>query len=173
MQNSFGVEVETSNLETDIAVLEEAMSENSDVSAQNVLGYCHYYGIGVEIDKEKAKALFRKGCDAGDDMAMCAMGVIYDKAGRFDTAVIELGNSEAMVWLSRCYHCADGVEEDENNAFSLISSATKAGNEEAETILTSYIMHGIGTGENEEKASAMLHRLCASGNALATKSLAL
>lgn len=161
-----------------IPVLEEATRGNSEFSAHGVLGYCHYYGVGVETNKKKAKELFRKGCDAGDGMSMYAMGIVNYEKGRYDTAVTlftkaaKLGNSGGSFWLGLCYWFGSGVSSDENKCIQLSSEAAEAGNEEAETMLAVYSRLGVGMGRDKRKEKAALERSCARGNALATMMLA-
>lgn len=52
-----------------------------------------------------------------------------------------------------------------------MSSAAEEDSEYAEVHLATYFMYGIGTAKDERRAIAMLHRLSASGNGLASMNL--
>jgi len=169
----------TSDIETAADVLKERSRNDSDFSAQSVLGYCYYYGIGVKKREKKAIDLFQNGCIAGDSMAFYAMGVLNFRADKIDKAVTllskaaNLGNTGATLWLAVCYQFGYGVEKNAKKTFKLISSAAKSGNEDAEGCLPLFFVNGIGTTKNERKAFELLHRSSARGNALASCMLAL
>lgn len=145
-------------METAISVLEEAVLENS--SARSVLGYCHLFGVGVEINEEKEITFFQDGCG----MSICAMGAVDYEAGRFDEAVSrftqasDLESTEAMLRLATCYRCEDGIERDDNRAFQTTSSAADEGNKDAVVSLAVYFMEGIGTRKDRRKATSIFLR---------------
>lgn len=160
------------------AILQNAV-QAGNLSAQNVLAYCKYYGIGVAKDEKAAAELYQLGSDAGDVTAKYSLGAVRFLENKYESAVpllteaANLGNAGAMMWLAICFQNGYGVEKDVKKAFVLTSSAANEGSQDAYTYLASYYMFGIGTEKNESKAVAMLYGLSANGNAYAAMWLSL
>lgn len=178
VRHCFVVDAQTCTVVQATKVLENAV-ENGDVSAQNVLAYCYYFGVGVKKDKNKAMALYKHGSDSGDATAMSSLGAVHFSARAFDGAVpllkmaADQGSAAGLIYLATCHRYGYGVQKNEKKAFQLTSSAAEAGNQDAQAWLASYFRSGTGTAKDERKAIAMLYGLSARGNPFASMWLAL
>lgn len=77
-RNRFDAESKASHLVIAVSILEEDLRrDNSDLSAQKVLRYCHYFRIGVEKDEEKAISPSQRGCEPGYLDSMWFLGALY------------------------------------------------------------------------------------------------
>lgn len=76
------------------------------------LGFCYYYGNGVERDYAKAFELFSEGAEKG-----CAY---------------------AMYWIGQCYHLGDGVEQDMPTAIEWNRKAAAKGNRHSQAWLAEH-----------------------------------
>jgi len=72
-RNYFDDNAHIITLQDSIQAIEDAARDNADISARSVLGYCYYFGIGVEQNVVIACQMFKEGCDAKNDMAMYAV----------------------------------------------------------------------------------------------------
>jgi len=76
------------------------------------LGFCYYYGNGVERDYAKAFELFSEGAEKG-----CAY---------------------AMYWIGQCYHLGDGVEQEMPTAIEWNRKAAAKGNRHSQAWLAEH-----------------------------------
>ena len=108
---------------------------------QNALGYCYYYGLGVERDYEKAVEWYRKSAEQGNEKAQYNMGVccssgngvIKDlvKAAEWYRKSAEQGYMSAQFNLGMRYALGDGVETDEAEAERWLRLAAEQGHPDA------------------------------------------
>ena len=96
-------------------------AERGNVEAQYELGYCYYWGEGVEENKIEAVKWYRKAAEQGNVHAQNDLGVCYangegveeDKAEavKWYRKAAEQGYSDAQDNLGYCYANGEGVEE--------------------------------------------------------------
>ena len=109
---------------------------------QNTLGYCYYYGMGVERDYEKAVEWYRKSAEQGNGKAQHNMGVCYSsgngvikdqvKAVEWYRKSAEQGWANAQFSLGMCYASGNGVEADEAEAERWLRLAAEQGHPDAQ-----------------------------------------
>ena len=109
---------------------------------QNALGYCYYYGLGVERDYEKAVEWYRKAAEQGNrkaqyNMGVCCAsgnGVIKDqvKAAEWYRKSAEQGWANAQFNLGMRYASGNGVEADEAEAERWLRLAAEHGHPDAQ-----------------------------------------
>ena len=122
------------------------------------LGRCYYYGIGVEIDYQKAEELFIEAIN-GDDQAVISEAKYYlgianeegnnSKGMRLDKAFslfIEAANSEtpyakALYKVAICYQTGKGTQQDEVKAWEYYIKASENGYPEAQYLYASKIVN--------------------------------
>jgi hypothetical protein len=81
-----------------------------------------YWGCGVQLDKEKAAALYRRAADWGHSSAQYCLGVLYSNGEGVDRDEVEAaawfhkaaeqGNPDAQVSLGLAYKTGSGVPQD-------------------------------------------------------------
>ena len=101
--------------------------------AQNNLGNLYYNGHGVKQDKNKAKELYEKACNGGNDIGCFNLGTMYEKAEGVKkdySKAIELykkscdnGYSRGCFNLGYMYEKAQGVNQDKTKAKELYKIA--------------------------------------------------
>lgn len=127
--------------------------------AQYHLGYCYYYGKGVEQDYENAVYWYTKAAGAGEAFAQKDLGDCY----AFGNGV-ERDIEKAAYWYRRSelegywlakgkaadlyynegkkYYCGEGVEQNYENAIYWFTKAAKLGNEDAQFSLGVFYYNG-------------------------------
>ena len=103
-------------------------AEQGDDSAQGMLGWCYYYGRGIEQNYTEAVYWFRKEAEQGDDSAQYMLGRCY-----YYGRGIEQNYTEAVNWyrkaaekdyakgqwnLGLCYYYGRGVDKSYADAVS-------------------------------------------------------
>ncbi|CAB4397289.1 unnamed protein product [Rhizophagus irregularis] len=120
-------------------------SKEGNSCAQNNLGYCYQYGIGIEKDDIEAFKYYLKAAKGG--------------------------SSDAENNLGDCYKNGIGISKDENKAFEWYAKAAKGGNSDAENNLSICYINGIGTEINLEKAIYWCNKAAENGNGASQYSL--
>lgn len=95
-------------------LLKEA-AEHGNLLACKDLSVCYQYGLGVELDKQKAVEWINKA--------------------------VELGDAEAMAMLALYYHIGFGVEKDDAKARELFIKAYELGDKSVKEIVRSMGLH--------------------------------
>lgn len=109
----------------------EIAANKGDAIAQNNLGTCYYYGLGVEQDYKKAVEWYRKAAEQGIEAALSNLGECYyngngveqdyEKAVEWYTKAAEQEETEAKFQLANCYSNGIGTNQDYQKAFELYS----------------------------------------------------
>ncbi|RIA89585.1 hypothetical protein C1645_771983, partial [Glomus cerebriforme] len=61
-----------------------------------MLGYCCDFGIGIDINKQKAVELYKKAANLGSKVAQYNLGIMYEKGD-----VIEKDINQAIYWYEQ------------------------------------------------------------------------
>ena len=167
--------------------------------AQYSLGYCYYWGKGVEKDEEEAIKWYRKAAEQGDADAQYELGdyygnvwsLIFDdnescrnrrydakeaakwyrKAAEQYLKAAEQGNAEAQYSLGVCYLLGNGVGIDRELAFEWFLKAAEQGNASAQYQLGEYYNYGWLGRCDSELALEWYLKAAEQGNAKAQYSL--
>lgn len=137
-----------------------AAAQNDPIALNN-LGSLYFNGIGTQINTRRAIELFEKAATAGNDSAATNLAFIYLTGGTKDSfrnqRAVELfqqasnsGNNVAKFMLGYAYYKGFVVEQNNDEAFKLIS-ATALGDsnlDEAQIVLAEMYIKGKGTVQN-------------------------
>lgn len=114
-------------------------SELGDPSAQQTLGWCYFYGYGVDINEEEAFRLFKLAADQGYVLSQYSVGYSYffgsgveqnyDEAVKYFNLAADQDLVDAWVALGKCYYYGYGVEKDFEKAAQLYQKAQDGGYE--------------------------------------------
>ena len=95
------------------------MAEQGNMSAQIIMGWCYYYGDGVQKDKVESAKWYLKAAEQGEPSAQSHIGDCYDEgdgveknmseAARWYRKAAEQGDADAQYNLGACYANGDGV----------------------------------------------------------------
>lgn len=143
-------------------MLYKQSAENGFADAQYSLGYCYYYGVGLEHDEVTAVRWLRLAAGQGVPDAQYMLGCIYydnrKVPGNFDTAyayireAAEQGVPDALYRLGvHCFY-GRGVEQDVAKARELWLKADSVGVLSARYALGALAYFGIGQDQDYAKA---------------------
>lgn len=59
------------------------LAQTGDATALTLLGFCHQFGLGTDMDEEKAKRYWEQACQAGDPTAARCLIPFLEKSGPF------------------------------------------------------------------------------------------
>ena len=117
------------------------MAEQGNMSAQIIMGWCYYYGDGVQKDKVESAKWYLKAAEQGDAKAQCNLGVCYangegvendfNEAAKWFRAAAEQGHMYAQFNLGSSYANGDGVPQDMVEAEKWYRKAAEQGYEDA------------------------------------------
>ena len=113
--------------------IEKAANQNHPIALRN-LGVLYKYGIGCELNYNKARSAFEKASKLGNDKATYSLGYLYLKGlgntkQDYKKAVAYFKKSEyhmAKHWLGVCYLKGYGVAKDIAKAKELLKTNFKA-----------------------------------------------
>ena len=118
-----------------IPLLEKA-SELGDPVGQQSLGWCYFFGYGVEQDGDKAFDLYMKAADQGYVLAEYAVGYCYyygigaeqnyDEAARYFKMAADQDLVDGWVAMGECYYYGNGVEKDFKKSAEMYQKALDA-----------------------------------------------
>jgi TPR repeat protein len=140
---------------------------NNQVNSNSIclLGYFNYYGIGIDINKQKAFDLYQKAIELENDVAQLDFANMcihvykdYDKAFELSKKLTERKNPNAMNRLGYCYENGYGTVVDTQMAFELYQKATDLENSNGVNNLGRCYEKGIGTHINMLKAFELYKR---------------
>lgn len=115
---------------------EKATAKGSAVGTFS-LAYIYEYGLGVELDINKAIELYEKSANGGYVNAMFNLGLIYlngtktkgdpTKSKFWFRKAAEMGDAEAMVYLGESYLIGDSVMQNHDEAIFWFQKSCNAG----------------------------------------------
>lgn len=138
-----------------------AQAEQGDLSAQNNLGLCYYYGDGVEEDPSQAMEWFRRAAEQGLADAQTNLGVCCQKGGteqdlaqaaEWFRRAAEQGNLYAQHNLALSYYNGEGVKKDWKQAVKWFRKAAEQG--EANSQLNLGLRYANGEGVDQDPVQA-------------------
>jgi len=125
-------------------------------------GLTYIYGIGEDINKEKAFTHFLKAAEKGSEKAMIKLGNCYlhgvfvkeniKEAIRWFNNAIEFNNLEAIMSLIEIYEKGIGIEPNYERALELAYILREINMLEGDLKLALYNAKGIGTLKSEDMA---------------------
>ena len=117
------------------------MAEQGNMSAQIIMGWCYYYGDGVQKDKVESAKWYLKAAEQGEPSAQSHIGDCYDEgdgveknmseAARWYRKAAVQGDADAQYNLGLCYDNGDGVLQDKVEAVKWYRKAAEQGYEDA------------------------------------------
>jgi len=135
------------------------MAESGDSEMQHLLGFCHFEGIGMKQDLQKAISWFETAAIQNHPescfwLGYCfyeGYGILKDftKALRYFKVSAENGDHQGQYYLGRCHLKGEGTEKNPVKALKWFRLATNQGNAEAAWMLAICYRWGIGTDKND------------------------
>ncbi|GES73290.1 kinase-like domain-containing protein [Rhizophagus clarus] len=148
-----------------ILQLLENSAEGGYLNGINMLGECHYFGIGTSVNKEKAFELFEEAANLGHHAAQYKLAKMYrngDGVEEDDDKVFELAkksaegkNLDGIYMYGFCYSEGIGTNVDKEKAFELFKEASNLGHKLAKGSLAILYENGEGTEQNFDKAAEL------------------
>lgn len=149
-----------------------AQAGNND--AHGALGYCYYYGVGVEQDYEEAVYHYRQAAQAGIDYAQTGLGLCYlngkgvgkdpEKAANWFMQAAIQGDDNAEYFIGICYSLGYGVESNQTTAAEWFLKAAEQGNSDAQDAIADCYLYGAGVEKNKNTALQWYRRAAQTGN---------
>jgi len=139
-------------------LIKESAKEDNPLAAQR-LGFLYKYGIGCQLNYQKAIKWFQKAYELGNDEGAYSLGYFYlkglgDIPQDYTKAVhwFEKSKSDmANYWLGVCYLNGDGVAKDINKANELLGTDYQ----EEQTASTTSTTSDEITNTNNEKINSI------------------
>lgn len=142
----------------------EKAATSGDQNSMNLLGYLFLLDAGLKKNITKAYEWWRKSADAGNGIAMAALGDCYfhghgvaverdfNQAIEWYRKGVDANSGGAMRGLGVCYYGGRGVEANYPQAAEWIYKGAKAGDKYAMTILGNLYFYGHGVEQSYENA---------------------
>ncbi|GBC04840.1 hypothetical protein RclHR1_00590026 [Rhizophagus clarus] len=138
-------------------------AEGEYLNGINMLGECHYKGIGTNVNKQKAISYFQIAANLGNSNAqyniaqMYMDGEIVDKDDQmafeyFKKSAKGGGCTEGIFMVGYCYSNGIGTDVDKEYAFEFYKRAAKLGHHLAQYNLGLMYENGIYVEQNEKIA---------------------
>lgn len=143
------------------------------------LALCYDRGWGVEVDKQRAIKYYRYSAKQGHAHAQYNLACSLQDDGNDGEAIkylemaVEQNLPEALCNLAVCYQTASGVSCDPEQAFTLFSTAAKAGSSQAQYNIGLCYEEGIGVDRDEDLALQHYHQAAGSQHRDALSALGL
>ena len=144
------------------------------VDAWATLGFCYYYGCGVNQSYKDAVVWYKKAATQGVDYAQTGLGMCYlngkgvnqdyYEAAKWFALAAEGGDDFAQYFIGVCYSLGKGVETDYQKAVMWFRKAAVQGNADAQDALGDCYYFGMGVEENHEAAVAWYTKASSQGN---------
>jgi TPR repeat protein len=148
-----------------------------------LLGYFNYYGIGTNMNKQKAIKLYQNATLLENSVAQLNLAemYMYGKGVEIDSDLAfklyeELSYKKipnAIDKLGYCYETGIGTNTNWEKAFELFQEAADLGNSNGMNNLGTCYYNGIGTDINDQKAFELYQRAANLDNYVAQCNLAL
>ena len=168
-------------IQTNIFSILRQQAEKGNPIAQNYLGICYGYGIGVAKDEKIEVEWYRKAAEQGlaaaqNNLGCCyaeGIGVAKDekKAMAWYRKAAEQGVALAQIILGDCYGEGIGVEKDEKIAAEWYQKSAEQGLAVAQNRLGYCYQKGVGVAKDEKKAVEWYQKAAEKGDATAQYNL--
>ena len=168
-------------IQTNIFSILRQQAEKGNPIAQNYLGICYGYGIGVAKDEKIEVEWYRRAAEQGfaraqDNLGCCyaeGIGVAKDekKAMAWYRKAAEQGDTLAQLKLGMCYDNGFGVVRDKKTAVFWYQKAAEQGVALAQIILGDCYGEGIGVEKDEKIAAEWYQKSAEQGLAVAQNRL--
>lgn len=139
------------------------VSEPETISSLNLLGWCHYFGVGIVQDKSEALRLWQRSATLGDPVGMDNVGFCYYwghgteqdhvTASDWFRRSADLGNRVGMYDLACCYREGTGVERNPVTAVEWFRRSADLGHPVSMVSLAKAYDQGLGVAVNAESAT--------------------
>ena len=156
-------------------------AEYGSSDANGALGYCYYFGVGVNQDYEEAVFHYRQAAQKGIDYAQTGLGLCYlhgkgvekdpKKAAQWFMQAAIQGDDNAEYFIGICYSLGYGIEKNSHLAADWFLKAAEQGNSDAQDAIADCFMYGAGIEKNTETAMQWYKRAAQAGNEHAQKML--
>ncbi|GES87929.1 kinase-like domain-containing protein [Rhizophagus clarus] len=142
------------------------------------------FGIGINIDKQKAFELYQKAANSGNVFGISSLGYCYSneigtsfndqKVFELYQKAVNLGNTRGICNLGYCYENGIGTCVNKQKAFKLYQKAANLGSISVRGInnLGGCYYDGIGTNIDRQKAFELYRGAAILGDSLAQYNLA-
>ncbi len=138
------------------------LAEKGNARAQCNLGYCYYWGYGVEENDEEAVKWYRLAAEQGYAVAQHHLGYCYhegngvakdyNEAVKWYRLAAEQGDADAQCSLGECYDEGEGVAKDYNEAVKWYRLAAEQGDVTAQVYLGYCYENGNGVAKDYNEA---------------------
>ena len=145
-----------------------------DAAAQSYLGYCYYFGNGVNQSYTEAVKWYQKAADQGNAVAQFALGLCYDNGNGVNQSYTEAvkwyqraadqGNASAQNSLGYCYDQGNGVDQSYVEAVKWYRKAANQGDRYAQRNLGLCYEYGKGVAVDYAEARKWYKNALANGN---------
>ena len=125
-----------------------------DVNAEHTLGQAYYEGRGAAKDWDKARRLFEKAAEGGQELSMDALGRMYQRgetvavnrplARRFWEESVARGDIYGLDNLGYVYLEGIGAAQDFSRALAYFHKASELGHPEAPNNIGRLYLNGLG-----------------------------
>ena len=149
------------------------LAEGGYPRAQDMLGMCHYHGVGVRQDLQQAASWFGKAAEQGYSSAQCnlgaclesGIGVVKDlqQAIAWFRKSAEQGEAAAQASLGNFYNAGQGVGQDSQLAAEWYRKAAEQGKAEAQYELGILFSEGNGVTKDDTQAELWIQRAADAG----------
>ncbi|KAJ3019279.1 UNVERIFIED_CONTAM: hypothetical protein HDU68_010734 [Siphonaria sp. JEL0065] len=133
-------------------------AEFGHIAAQQAVGHCYEFGLGVEKNTVMAFNWYVKAAEKGNSEAQNSLGQCFEHGtGVAVNPILSVhwyrkaafkNHSSAQCNLAACFFKGIGVDEDLNQAFLLYEKSAIQGNSKAETALGNCYGQGYGVSVN-------------------------
>ncbi|GBB89765.1 hypothetical protein RclHR1_16560006 [Rhizophagus clarus] len=128
------------------------LTENKHLNSNILLSYFYIYGLGTEINVNKAFELFKKVEKSGNTIAQFFLRNLYTENSNKSKAFESIKKSANKVQIGKSYPKRIGIEVNERKAFELYKEAARKGYDLAKCDLADCYQNGKGVGKDERKA---------------------
>eukprot|EP00002_Diphylleia_rotans_P003583 TRINITY_DN12472_c0_g1_i1.p1 TRINITY_DN12472_c0_g1~~TRINITY_DN12472_c0_g1_i1.p1 ORF type:complete len:1023 (-),score=182.06 TRINITY_DN12472_c0_g1_i1:133-3201(-) len=136
--------------------------ELGDAAAQCNLGYCYYYGLGVEKSLKEAVKWYKLAASQNYAIAQSNLGNCYDNgngvskdpeaAFKWYQSSANLGSAFGIRSLGNCFFNGNCVDKDLERSFRLYFEAANLGDASAQSNLANCYFYGEGVDQDRAEA---------------------
>ncbi len=159
----------------------EKLVKKSHAQAEMLLGDMYYSGLGVQMDRAKATALYQRAANQGLMEAQYSLAYMYEqgesvtkdvnKALELYNKAANAGHGDAMYSLGEIYELGSYVSADKAQAFAYFLKAAKIGLVPAQYKVGMFYYMGTGTEKNQAEGLNWLYKAADAGDSLASEFL--